>query len=204
MTYKIAGVAVNSVTGAPLAEARISLVDTKTRKSVLQQKTAEGGRFEFAGLPAGKFSLNGSKRGYISASYEQHEEYSTAIVTGPELKTDALVLRLNPVAVIGGHVRDQHGEPVRHAQVTLFMEDHRRGMSRVNRLLVAISDDLGYFDFSSLIPGTYFVSVNATPWLLIGSWRSSGVAGVRTACSVLMMPGYSSAARATSGTEPPA
>ncbi len=181
VTYKIAGVAVDSVTGAPLAEARISLVDTKTRKGVLQQKTTEGGRFEFAGLTMGKYSLDGSKRGYISASYEQHEEYSTAIVTGPELKTDALVLRLNPVAVIGGHVRDEDGEPVRHAQVTLFMEDHRRGMSRVNRLLVAISDDLGYFDFSSLIPGTYFVSVNATPWYAVhGASAQAGGDGGRS------------------------
>src|ERR1700751_5644253 len=66
VSYKIAGVVVNSVTGAPLAQARVSLVDTKTRKGVVQQQTADGGRFEFTGLPAGKYSLDGSKRGYIS------------------------------------------------------------------------------------------------------------------------------------------
>ncbi|HXC46720.1 MAG TPA: carboxypeptidase-like regulatory domain-containing protein [Candidatus Sulfotelmatobacter sp.] len=167
VSYKIAGVVVNSVTGAPVAEARISLVDTQTRKGVVGQITSEGGRFEFVGLPAGKFSLNGSKRGYISASYEQHEQFSTAIVTGPELKTDELVLRLDPVALIGGHVRDENGEPVRHAQVTLFRDAHRGGMNRVNRLLVATSDDQGYFDFSSLMPGTYFVSVSAEPWYAV-------------------------------------
>jgi hypothetical protein len=160
-------VVVNSVTGAPLAEARVSIVDTKTRKSVAQQKTSEGGRFEFDGLPAGKFSLDGSKRGYISASYEQHEQYSTAIVTGSDLKTEELVLRLNPVALIGGHVRDENGDPVRHAQVTLFMQEHRGGMDRVNRLWSAQTDDLGYFDFSSLTPGTYFVSVSAAPWYAV-------------------------------------
>jgi hypothetical protein len=176
--YKVAGVAVNSVTGAPLAEARISLVDTKTRKSVGRQKTSEGGRFEFIGLPAGKFSLDGSKRGYISASYEQHEQFSTAIVTGPELKTDELVLRLNPVALISGHVRDENGEPVRHAQVTLFREDHGGGMNRINRLLVATSDDLGYFDFSSLIPGTYFVSVSAAPWYAVHAASSQATSEI--------------------------
>jgi hypothetical protein len=167
VTYRVAGVVVNSVTGAPLAEARVSILDTKTRKSAAQQKTSEGGRFEFDGLPAGKFSLDGSKRGYISASYEQHEQFSTAIVTGPELKTDELVMRLDPVALIGGHVRDENGEPVRHAQVTLFRDAHRGGMNRVNRLLVATSDDQGYFDFSSLMPGTYFVSVSAEPWYAV-------------------------------------
>lgn len=166
-TYKVAGTVVNSITGAPLPEARISLVDVNGRKNILRQVTSEGGRFEFLGLPAGKFSLDGSKSGYISASYEQHEQFSTAIVTRPELKTDELVLRLNPAAMISGHVRDENGEPVRHAQVTLFLEDHRGGMNRVNRLLVSTSDDLGYFDFSNLIPGTYFASISATPWYAV-------------------------------------
>jgi Carboxypeptidase regulatory-like domain len=167
VTYRVAGVVVNSVTGAPLAEARISLVDTKTRKSVAQQKSAEEGRFEFAGLPVGKFSLDGAKHGFIPASYEQHEQYSTAIVTGPDLKTDQLVLRLNPVALIGGHVRDENGDPVRRAEVALFRENRRSGLDRVNRLLNAQTDDLGYFDFSGLMPGKYFVSVSATPWYAV-------------------------------------
>jgi len=179
VSYKIAGVVVNSVTGAPLAQARVSLVDTKTRKGVAQQQTGDGGRFEFAGLPAGKYSLDGSKRGYISGSYEQHEQFSTAIVTGPELKTDELVLRLNPVALIGGHVRDENGEPVRHAQVTLFLGNHRGGMNRVTRLVVATTDDAGYFDFSSMVPGTYFISVSAKPWYAVNtaSTQTAGDSG---------------------------
>src|SRR5258706_15253742 len=58
-TYKIAGVVVNSVTGAPLAGARVSLVDTRTRKGVVRQITSEGGGFGFIDLPAEKFLLNG-------------------------------------------------------------------------------------------------------------------------------------------------
>jgi hypothetical protein len=199
VTYTVAGVMVNSVTGAPLVEARISLVDTKSRKSVAQRKTSESGRFEFAGLPEGKFSLDGSKRGYISASYEQHEQFSTAIVTGPELKTDELVLRLDPVALISGRVRDENGEPVRQAQVTLLLEDHSGGMNRVNRLLAVTSDDLGYFDFSSLIPGTYFVSVSATPWYAVHAVSSqasadTGHSGVSPALDVAYPSTYYSSA----------
>jgi hypothetical protein len=207
VTYTVAGVVVNSVTGAPLAEARVSLVDTQTRKGVARQKTAEGGRFAFTGLPAGKFSLEGSKRGYISASYEQHEQYSTAIVTGPELKTDELVLRLDPMAVLSGHVRDENGEPVRHAQVTLFKENHGGGMTRVNRLLNSISDDLGYFDFSSLIPGTYFVSVSATPWYAVyapsaPSSTGSGYSGVSPALEAAYPNTYYSGATEAEGATP--
>jgi hypothetical protein len=207
VSYKIAGVVVNSVTGAPLAEARISLMDTKTRKSVVQQKTAEGGRFEFAGLPAGKYSLDGSKRGYISASYEQHEQFSTAIVTGPDLKTDELVLRLNPVALIGGHVRDEVGEPVRQAQVTLFLDNHQGGMTRVTRLLVATTDDIGYFDFSSLVPGTYFVSVSAKPWYAVNTASTqtvgdSGRSGVSPALDAAYPTTYYGSATEAAGATP--
>jgi hypothetical protein len=207
VTYTIAGVVVNSVTGAPLAEARVSLVDTQTGKGVARQTTPEGGRFTFIGLPAGKFSLDGSKRGYISASYEQHEQYSTAIVTGPELKTDELVLRLDPMAVMSGHVRDENGEPVRHAQVTLFMENHGGGMTRVNRLMTSVSDDLGYYDFLSLIPGTYFVSVGATPWYAVHaasapSGTGSGYSGVSPALDAAYPNTYYSGATEAEGATP--
>jgi Carboxypeptidase regulatory-like domain len=199
VTYAIAGTVVNSVTGAPLADARISLVDVATRKNVAKLVTAEGGHFEFLGLPAGKFSLDGAKRGYISASYEQHEQFSTAIVTGLEWKTDELVLRLNPTAMISGHVRDERGEPVRHAEVTLFLENHGGGMNRVRRLFVAASDDLGYFDFSGLMPGKYFLSVSATPWYAVNvasaqlSNNGSG-AGVSPALDVAYPVTYYSSA----------
>jgi hypothetical protein len=207
VTYTVAGVVVNSVTGAPLAEARVSLVDTRTRKGVVRQITSEGGRFEFGGLPAGKFSLNGSKRGFISASYDEHEQYSTAIVTGPELKTDELVLRLDPVGVLSGHVRDENGEPVRHARVMLFREDHRGGMIRVNRLLNAISDDLGYFDFSSLIPGTYFVSVSAEPWYAVHAASTpantdAGYSGVPPTLDAAYPSTYYSGATEAAGATP--
>jgi hypothetical protein len=207
VTYRIAGVVVDSVTGVPLMEARISLVDTKTRKGVVRQKTGDDGRFEFAGLPAGKYSLDGSKRGYISGSYDQHEQFSTAIVTGPELKTDELVLRLNPVALIGGHVRDEVGEPVRHAQVALFLDNHSGGMSRVTRLVVSTADDAGYFDFSSLVPGTYFISVSAKPWYAVNTASTqavgdSGRPGVLPALDAAYPTTYYSSATEAAGATP--
>jgi hypothetical protein len=207
VSYKIAGVVVNSATGAPLAQARVSLVDTKTRKGVAQQQTADGGRFDFAGLPAGKYSLDGSKRGYISGSYDQHEQFSTAIVTGPELKTDELVLRLDPMAVISGHVRDENGEPVRHAQTTLFLDNHRGGMNRVTRLVVSTTDDTGYFDFSSLVPGTYFISVSAKPWYAVNTASTetvgdSGHSGVLPALDAAYPTTYYSSAREAADATP--
>jgi hypothetical protein len=166
-TFKIAGTAVNAMTGAPLGSARISIADTKERTKVISMVTSESGLFEFSGLKAGKYSLEGVKRGYIPAAYEQHEQFSTAIVTGPEFATEHLVLRLMPMAMITGHVLDEFGEAVRSAQVSLFREDHGEGMKRIVRAGGSMSDDRGFFDFNRLQPGIYYASVSAKPWYAV-------------------------------------
>lgn len=167
--FKIAGTVVNAVTGAPLERVKVSIANTAVRNQKIEMLTVAGGHFEFTGLPPGKYSLQGARRGYQTSSYEQHEQYSTAIVTGPEFATDKLVLRLMPMGLITGHALDESGEPVRHARVNLFLEDHSGGMSRIMRASGPSSstDDRGYFDFAVLRPGRYFVSVSATPWYAV-------------------------------------
>jgi Carboxypeptidase regulatory-like domain len=172
--YEIAGTAVNAITGAPLAKVKVSLADTQSRTRVISTVTGETGHFEFAELPQGKFSLQGSRTGFLTSSYDQHEQYSTAIVTGPDFATGKLVLRLTPMAMILGHVSDESGEPVRSARVHLFTEDHSQGMSHVTSAGGASTDDRGYFDVGVLQPGIYFVSVAAAPWYAVHPGTAQG------------------------------
>jgi protocatechuate 3,4-dioxygenase beta subunit len=165
--FKIAGTVVNAMTGAPLSQARISIADTKDRAKVTSMITSESGHFEFLQLKPGKYSLQGAKRGFLSAAYEQHEQFSTAIVTGAEFSTENLVLRLTPMALISGHVFDEFGDPVRNAQVVLYFENHNGGITRTARLFNSTTDDRGFFDFNMLRPGNYFISVTAKPWYAI-------------------------------------
>jgi uncharacterized protein (DUF2141 family) len=166
-TFKIAGTVVNAMTGAPLSQARISIADTRERGKPSWMITSEDGHFEFSQLSPGKYSLQGAKRGFISAAYEQHEQYSTAIVTGQEFPTENLVLRLTPMALITGHVMDEFGDPVRSASIFLYFENHSGGMTRITRYSNSTSDDRGFYDFSLLRPGKYYVSVTAKPWYAI-------------------------------------
>jgi hypothetical protein len=163
--FKIAGTVVNAVTGAPLERVTVSIASTVALNQRIEMVTAAGGHFEFNAIPAGKYSLQGSRRGYLPSSYEQHEQFSTAIVTGPQFLTDKLVLRLMPMGLIMGHVLNESGEPARDAVAHLFVENHNAGMTRVMRAAQpARADDRGYFDFPLVRPGRYFVSVSATPW----------------------------------------
>src|ERR1700757_2496912 len=128
--YKVAGTVVGKTDAHPLDRARVTLADAKNSQKSESIITAEDGRFAFENVPAGKYSLTGAKRGFITASYDQHDVFSTAIVTGAGLDTEALVLKLAPDAVIWGKVLDEAGEPVRHANIALYYQDHQEGVDQ--------------------------------------------------------------------------
>ncbi len=165
--YRIAGTVISKVDGHPLERARVVIADVKVRDRTESVITGEDGRFEFKGLPVGKYSLTGFKRGFITASYDQHEQFSTAIVTGEELQTENLMLRLAPEAIISGKVFDEFGEPVRHASVDLYIENHRSGVTRIDTFRRTQTDDQGAYEMPHVLPGTYFLSASATPWYAV-------------------------------------
>ena len=166
-SFRVAGTIVSKTDAHPLGRARVTLRDAKKAEQFESIITAEDGKFSFEDVPAGKYSLTGAKRGFVTASYDQHDQFSTAIVTGTGIDTEALVLKIAPDAVIAGKVLDEAGEPVRHATVTLYYDDHQEGVDQIQPRNVAQTDDLGAYDLPSLVPGTYFLSVSATPWYAV-------------------------------------
>src|SRR5262249_28114376 len=129
--------------------------------------TSADGKFTFENLVAGKYSLEGLKSGFVAAAYDQHDQFSTAIVTGAGIDTENLILRLSPTAVISGRVLDEAGEPVRQAQVSLYRNNHFQGVDQIQIANAAQTDDLGVYELASLMPGTYFVAVQGQPWYAV-------------------------------------
>ena len=164
--YRIAGRVVSSRGGNPLARTRVTISDAKIRQNIQVFITSDDGRFEFH-VPAGKFALQGAKRGFITAAYNQHDQFSTAIVTGAGIDAENLTLRLAPNAVLTGRVLDEFGEPVRNAQIRVYRENRFSGISQVSRYRGATTDDEGKYEVTPLDEGTYFVSARATPWYAV-------------------------------------
>ncbi len=164
--FRIAGTVVNAKGGNPLARCRVTITDAKNSDSVRFVIGGDDGRFEFH-VPAGKYTLEGAKRGYITASYNQHERFSTAIVTGVDVDTENLVLRLAANAVLTGRVLDEFGEPVRDAQISVYREEHPSGVSRTSLYRGSSTDDQGRYEVTPLDEGTYFVSAKASPWYAV-------------------------------------
>jgi protocatechuate 3,4-dioxygenase beta subunit len=164
--FRIAGTLVNAIGESPLGRARVSILDARDPQNVQSMITSESGRFAFQ-VKAGKYALQGAKRGFITAAYDEHEGFSTAIVTGTDLNTENLVLRLAPSAVLFGKILDEQGDPVRHADVSLYREDRRLGVGRIQRFRFAQTDDQGAYEFALLNAGTYFISATAVPWYAV-------------------------------------
>jgi len=161
---RIAGTVVNAVNGNPVAQARVSIQDARNPQNIQSTITSDDGRFEFRQLAPDKYAMQGAKRGFITARYEQHGQFSTAIVTGVGLDTEHLVLRLAPVAILSGKVLNEAGEPEEHAMVSLYLQDRSSGFDRIQKIRVESTDDQGMYEFWPLNAGTYFLAAAASPW----------------------------------------
>ena len=165
--YRIAGSVVSRADGHPLTRARVEIVNVKDAKQVASTITSDDGKYEFTGLPAGKYTLTGAKRGYLPSAYDQHENFWTGIVTGAGLDTESLILRLWPAAYITGKVLDENGAPVREARVLLYHLLRSEGTSRVDQAGGTTTNDLGEYEFGPLLVAKYFVAVEAAPWYAV-------------------------------------
>src|ERR1700733_8568945 len=86
--FRISGTVVDREGGQMLPNARVTIHSTEIRPAesgdpAQTVTTDEEGRFEFRGLKAGKYELLAERRGYVQQSFDQHEEFSTAIAVGP-------------------------------------------------------------------------------------------------------------------------
>jgi hypothetical protein len=164
--YRIAGEVVNSATGEPVRRATVSLLSEEFKNTVASVETDSEGRFALAGLAAAKYPLTVSKRGFLTAFYDEHDGgYNTAIVTGADQDTSGIVFRLTPGASLRGVVTGDGGDPVEGAEVMLFLKPHHPGSgARITQVSGTTTDDTGAYEFDGLAPGEYLVAVTAKPW----------------------------------------
>jgi carboxypeptidase family protein len=163
-SFQLSGTTVNAVTGQPLGQIEVAIGPAET--SGLQKTITDAqGRFAFSGLAKGKYWLAAHGRGFPTQRYNEHEEFSSAIVVGrADLPSEGIRFRLRPGASISGIVTDDFNEGVRGAQVMLFRSAIAGGKSITAAGPSLSSDDQGRYRVSHLPAGTYYVAVSARPW----------------------------------------
>jgi hypothetical protein len=162
--FRISGRVVNSITSAPVAGAYVVVNAASPSNFSRTVRVGTDGSFVFTQIPAGRYVLIARRKGYVEQSYLQHQQFSTAILVGPNLNSENFVFPLSPEGLISGEVTDEAGEPVRSARMLLFRED--AGNAGLAKHLQGLqnTDEEGQYRFASLRSGNYYLAVSAEPW----------------------------------------
>jgi hypothetical protein len=165
--FRIHGIIVNALNEKPLADVRVILTPANA-SAPRTTTTGANGAFRFDDLAVGDYSLRAEGiRFPLQALTKRLDEVIITVGYGND--AGELVFRLQPEALITGTVIDERGEPVRLAKVTLFGASRQ---SRMQKIAQTQTNDLGGYRFPHLLPGTYFIAVDATPWYALPMGRA--------------------------------
>ena len=165
--FQITGRVVNSTTNAPVAGAYVVINSASAANTSRTVRAGTDGSFAFTQVPAGRYVLIARRNGYVEQTFLQHQQYTTAILVGPNLDSENLVFPLAPEGVISGEVTDEAGEPVQSAKMLLFREDNENGTHSKRLQKHENTDEEGRYRFGSLLSGTYYLAVAADPWYAV-------------------------------------
>ena len=161
-TGRMSGRVLAGDTGRPIKRARvfISAAEVPGGRGTL---TDDNGAFDFADLPAGRYTINASKNGYIQLSYGQRRPLQAGtplqLVDGQQLK--GVDFALPRGGVISGRVSDETGDTMAGVMVQVMRYQYQQGDRRLVPAGQGQSDDRGVYRVWGLNPGDYYVSATA-------------------------------------------
>ena len=159
-TGRIRGTVVAAGTNVPLRRVQMLLQWGSTADSRRVTQTDAQGRYEFSGLPVGKFMLVASTPGYVGLQYGQRRPYETGTsIAVREGETVASIdFALPRGSVIAGRVTDEFGQPLVQVQVQARRFQYSTtGQRRLAPVMSGNTDDRGEFRLFGLMPGEYVV-----------------------------------------------
>ena len=161
-TGRMSGRVAAADNGRPIKRARvfISAAELPGGRATL---TDDNGAFDFTDLPAGRYTINASKSGYVQLSYGQRRPLQAGtplqLLDGQQLR--GIDFALPRGGVISGRVSDETGDVMPGVAVQILRYAYQQG----NRQLVpagqAQTDDRGVYRVWGLNPGEYYVSATA-------------------------------------------
>ena len=161
-TGRIRGRVVANDAATPIrrAQVRISGPDVAPKAAL----TDAEGRFEFRDLPAGRFTLQATKSGFVSVQYGQSRpfEQGKPIELAEKQSLDNADIAMPRGGVISGRIVDEFGDPVPDVGVTAMRQSWQNGRRRLTPSAgrIAQTNDLGQFRIYGLPPGDYYVTAS--------------------------------------------
>jgi hypothetical protein len=159
---RIAGRVLTADTGRPVARARV-LINAAEVPGGRGMLTNADGTYEFTELPAGRYTVNVSKTGFISLSYGQRRplQAGTPLQLNDAQQLSGIDFSLPRGSVIAGHVMDESGDPMPGISVQVMRYQYAQGNRQLMPAGTAQTDDQGAFRVWGLNPGEYYVSATS-------------------------------------------
>ena len=177
---RLEGKVLNTATGQPVRKANVTARGVVRMTSMprpgqpytppLQPQftavTDSEGRFVFSTLDPGQYYLDARRDGFQS----ENTPAPGAVSAGRRIESITLdaggekrdvVLRLVPLGVLSGHVRDEDGDPLRNAQVAVMLYQYTARGRELTQRNGTSTNDLGEYRIFDLSPGKYYLK--ATP-----------------------------------------
>ena len=124
--------------------------------------TGSDGRFEFAGLPSGRYTLSATRAphlpAYFGSQWPGHGPgLPIALADGQHVAE--LAMTMTRGAVISGRILDSHGRPQAQAIVSVLVPERADGP--LTTVATTSSNDLGEYRAYALPAGRYFVAAQS-------------------------------------------
>jgi hypothetical protein len=167
----IRGRVVAAETGEPLARAEVTLPLPPPARPLLVYTDAQG-RYAFNGIPAGRYTIEASKTGYVRLAWGQrHPDEPGRPVAAVNGETVTVDFALAKGGVLVARVIDALGEPRPGVVVKVFRYQLIDGEPFLRRWRLgrttplsgqeAATDESGMMRLAGLVPGDYYVSAEA-------------------------------------------
>ena len=174
-TSSISGIVITDDADArPLRRVRVFL-NNPEEEIARTTISDDAGRFMFAGLPAGRYTLGGAKEGYVTTNYAATRSGGPGmpvVIAGGAARAD-ITLALLRGAVITGRLLDPDGQPIpgvsmRALKYAYTVNGERRLTIVPTTMAGHITDDRGMYRIYGLAPGEYGIAAPAIPQLSTG------------------------------------
>ncbi|HUP03488.1 MAG TPA: carboxypeptidase-like regulatory domain-containing protein [Bryobacteraceae bacterium] len=208
MKGSLAGKVLSAADGAAVAGVAITLRGLGFNGAAPQVVSAESdaqGRFSFAELAPGSYNVTAIKQRYAGLGPSVAGGAPVQVVVGEGQQVADYVLKMMPMAVIAGTVKDEAGQPVMGARVQAYRFVNQVGQPRMMSTGAQTTDDLGNYRLFGLTPGNYYVQVMKESERGLNAPIRAGVVGsaVTTEGSAFMGAGPQQSISISSGAAPP-
>jgi hypothetical protein len=148
--------------GEPVKKALIELIaENQTEGGNYTAETAADGTFRIENIVPGRYRLFAEKTGFLDIEKRRSDGRVLSLSAGEELKE--VRIRLQPAAVIRGSVRDEDGDPMQGAEVTVLRQTFAAGRRHWEQVGAERTNDLGEYRVAGLSAGSVYVLVNPPP-----------------------------------------